>query len=194
MKNKDQILFEKWQQGDDSAFDVIFRKYYKPLCYVAGIKTGDVHQAEDIVQELFTDVLKAKEKIKIKSGVDKYLYGVLFYKCYYFLKKKVNSPSLDEIPFESYNFSSIPSDKLEEIELESNIYNAISNLPEKCRQVFILSRFENKKNREISEILNISIKTVETHISSALKKLTSILSDYLKVFIIGILQIIFKNF
>ena len=52
-------MFKKWQQGDDAAFDILFRKYYKPLCYVAGIKTGDVHQAEDIVQELFTDILKS---------------------------------------------------------------------------------------------------------------------------------------
>lgn len=193
MNSKDQILFEEWQQGDDSAFDILFRKYYKPLCYVAGIKTGDIHQAEDIVQELFTDILQAKEKIKIKLGVDKYLYGALFYKCHHFLKNRVKSPSLDEISFESNDFSTIPSDKLEEIELEANIYNAISNLPEKCRQVFILSRFENKKYREIAEMLDISIKTVETHMSSALKKLASLFSDYLKILIISILQIIFRN-
>ena len=187
-------MFEKWQQGDDSAFDILFRKYYKPLCYVAGIKTGDVHQAEDIVQELFTDILKSREKIRIKSGVDKYLYGMLFYKCYHFLKRRIKSSSLDEISYEINDFSSIPSDKLEEIELEANIYDAISNLPEKCRQIFILSRFENKKNREIAEILKISIKTVETQMNIALKKLTSIFSEYLKVLIVSILHMILKKF
>jgi RNA polymerase sigma-70 factor (ECF subfamily) len=194
LKNQDQILFEKWQQGDDAAFDILFRKYYKPLCYVAGIKTGDVHQAEDIVQDLFTDILRSREKIRIKSGVDKYLYGVLFYKCRHFLKRRIKSTSLDEISFEFNDVSGIPSDKLEEIELEANIYDAISNLPEKCRQVFILSRFENKKNREIAEILHISIKTVETHMGNALRKLATIFSEYFKILIISIIQIVLKSF
>ncbi len=188
MKNEDQILFEKWQQGDDTAIDILFRKYYQPLCYAAGVKTGDVHAAEDIVQELFIDIFKARKKITIKSNIDKYLYGALFYKCYHFMKKKADTASLDEITIEPVDFSTIPSEKLEEIELEASIYEAISKLPEKCREVFILSRFEHKKNREIADILDISVKTVETHMGNALKKLSSILSTYLKLIIVCVIH------
>lgn len=194
MKKEEQIWFENWQNGNDSAFDALFRKFYKPLCYAAGKKTGDINTAEDIVQDLFADIYTKREKIEINTSIDKYLYGALFYKCQNFNKRRENNPGFEECAFEPQDYSSIPSKKIEEIELEAQIYEAIATLPEKCREVFKLSRFENKKNREIAEILNISIKTVETHMNHALKKLGKIFYKYINILIICILHFLFKIF
>ena len=194
MKKEEQIWFENWQNGDDNAFDSLFRKFFKPLCYVAGKKTGNVHEAEDIVQDLFTEIFHKKDKIIITTSIDQYLYGALFYKCRDFNRESKNNHSLDEIYPDPGDPASLPSEKLEEMELEARIYQAITGLPEKCRQVFELSRFENKKNREIAEILNISVKTVETHMSNALKKLGETFLKYLKILIISALQFLFKFF
>ncbi|MBN2521467.1 MAG: RNA polymerase sigma-70 factor [Bacteroidales bacterium] len=193
MKSEEQLWFERWQNGDDKAFDALFRKFYKPLCYVAAIKTRDVHSAEDIVQDLFADIFSKKDKLEIVTSIDKYLYGALFFKCSNFNKKRNINHSLGELSFDPKDITSIPSDKMEEMELEAKIYSAIASLPEKCREVFELSRFQNKKNREIAVILNISIKTVETHMGIALKKLGSIIYEYLNLLIILILYFFLKS-
>jgi RNA polymerase sigma-70 factor (ECF subfamily) len=194
MKKEEQIWFEDWQSGDNKAFDALFRKYYKPLCYVALKKTGNINDAEDIVQDLFTEISNKRGRIEIYTSIDKYLFGALFYKCQSFNKKQnlSLSTSLDDIIFEPMDISGIPSGKIEEMELEAEIYKAIAHLPDKCREVFELSRFRNKKNKEVADILNISIKTVETHISNALKKLGSILYEYLNVLFIVVLNFFFK--
>lgn len=193
MKSEEQFWFERWQNGDDKAFDALFRKFYKPLCYVAAIKTRDVHSAEDIVQDLFADIFSKRDKLEIFTSIDKYLYGALFFKCRNFNKKRNVYHSLDELSNDPKDITSIPSDKMEEMELEAKIYAAIASLPEKCREVFELSRFQNKKNREIAAILNISIKTVETHMGIALKKLGSIFYEYLNLLIIAILYFFSRN-
>ncbi|MBN2611246.1 MAG: RNA polymerase sigma-70 factor [Bacteroidales bacterium] len=193
MKREEQQWFERWQNGDDRAFDALFRKFYKPLCYVAAIKTKDVHSAEDIVQDLFADIFSKRDTLEIVTSIDKYLYGALFFKCLNFNKKRNINHSLDELSFDPKDIMSIPSEKMEEIELEARIYEAIASLPDKCREIFELSRFKNKKNREIADMLNISIKTVETHMGIALKKLGSIFYEYLNMLIIDILYFFSKN-
>ena len=194
MKSEEQLWFERWQNGDDRAFDALFLKFYKPLCYVAAIKIKDVHSAEDIVQDIFTDIFSKRDSLEISASIDKYLYGALFFKCLNYNKKRNINHSFDELSIDPKDIASIPSDKMEELELEAKIYTAIANLPEKCREVFELSRFKNKKNREIADMLNISIKTVETHVGIALKKLGSIFYEYLNLLILAIVYFFPKNF
>ena len=194
MDKEEQIWFENWQNGDDRAFDALFRKFYKPLCYAAGKKTGDIIAAEDIVQDLFADIYNKRQKIEITTSIDKYLYGALFYKCQHYNKKKDVNLSFEDCTVEPRDYSGISSIKIEEIELEALIYEAINSLPERCREVFELSRFENKKNKEIAEILKISIKTVETHMGHALKKLGEIVYKYLNTLVISVLYYLFKIF
>lgn len=193
MKSEEQRWFERWQHGDDGAFDALFRKFYKPLCYVAASKTRDVHSAEDIVQDLFADIFSKRDKLEIVTSIDRYLYGALFFKCCQFNTKRHMNHSLDELSFDPKDTTSIPSEKMEEMEMEAQIYSAIASLPEKCREVFELSRFRNKKNREIAAMQNVSIKTVETHMRMALKKLGNIIRNYYNLLIILFLYFSSKN-
>jgi RNA polymerase sigma-70 factor (ECF subfamily) len=82
----------------------------------------------------------------------------------------------------------VHSDHIEAAELESKIWQIINALPEKCREIFILNRFENKKYSEIASHLNISVKTVETQMSKALKSLRENLKDYIHLLLFILLR------
>lgn len=91
---------------------------------------------------------------------------------------------------EVHNYSDFSqlSDDIEAAELESKIWQVINSLPEKCRKIFELNRFEGKKYNEIADHLNISVKTVETQISKALKTLRDNLRDYMHLFLFLLLK------
>jgi len=186
--NSDHVLFQQWQQGDERAYDELFRKYYKKLCFAAIKTTTNLPDAEDIVQELFIEIYNAKGRIEIKTTIQQYFFGSLYYKCNAYLKNKNNhkfKQSVDDI--EVIDSSSIPSEFIENIEFEAIVFEAIDSLPEKCKQIFELSRFENLKNKEIAEKLSLSVKTVENQMSIALKKLNKSLLPYMNLIVIKIL-------
>lgn len=186
--NSDHILFQQWQQGDDSAYDKLFRNYYKKLCFAAIKTTENLADAEDIVQELFIELFNAKCRIEIKTTIQQYLFGALYFKCNSYLKnnnKHKYNQSIDDIEIDDP--SSIPIEIIENIEFETIVFEAIESLPEKCKQIFELSRFEKLKNREVAEKLNISIKTVENQMSIALKKLNVSLLPYMNLVLIKVI-------
>ena len=192
--DNDHLLIEKWKDGNEKAFEILFKKYYKPLCYIAIQNTGRFEEAEDIVQELFIEIYNNRTKLTIHSNFKNYLFGALYYKCNYFNKKKGRTIPLDVKYNDHTDHSDIPSEILEEYELEKAIYKTIGTLPEKCREIFELSRFERLKNREIADKLSISVKTVETQIGIALKRLAAVILRYNNLIIISLLtlgQIIF---
>lgn len=188
LMSSDHILFQQWQQGDDDAYDKLFRNYYKKLCFAAIKTTENLADAEDIVQDLFVELFNAKNTIEVKTTIQQYLFGALYFKCAAYLKsnnKHKFNQSIDDV--EIGDSSSIPAQILESIEFETLVFDAIDSLPEKCKQIFELSRFENLKNKEVAEKLNISIKTVENQMSIALKKLNSSLLPYMNVVVITVI-------
>lgn len=165
----DKILIEKWKNGDEKSFDILFRKYYKPLCYSVLKRVNNINDAEEIVQDLFTEIYQNKSKVEIEITFSAYINRALYYKYLKFNKAKKGHLSIDENVLDIPENSNDPSLVLEQFELEQKVYNAIQNLPEKCRVIFELSRFKELKYREIADKLNISIKTVENQIGIALK-------------------------
>ena len=184
-------LFDSWKKGDEKAFDMLFRNYYKQLCYIAIKVTGNSTDAEDIVQELFSEIYQNRSKLRIKSSFKNYLLSALYYKCSRFLKKKnkVNFTGLNEITTPP-DTTPAPSEILENYELEIKVYEAIDSLPEKCKEIFRLSRFENMKYKDIAKSLGISIKTVETQMSIALKRLGEVVNKYLYFLVLGLLDML----
>ncbi len=145
--------------------------------------------AKEIVQDSFINLWEKRQSIDISKSVKSYLTTSIRNKCLNYLRdtKKFNTDIiLSDVLFQEVNFEQ--SDKLIEKELSNRINNAIDKLPEKCKEIFVLNRFENLKYKEIAVKFNISIKTVETQISKALKHLREKLKDYL-VFIIALLEI-----
>ena len=188
-KLNDKTTIEALRQGDRQVFDALFRAYYEPLCnYACSMTDGDMDEAEDIVQDRFFKLWEKRLDFDITYSVKSYLYKMVHNAC---LNRIRNEKTRTK--YKEYNATFLASNPVLQVdttsEVEQNINKAIAALPEQCRHVFQLNRFEDLKYREIAEQLGISIKTVENHIGKALRLLRVKLVDYI-AFLISIMIII----
>lgn len=168
-----------------STFQNVFRKFYPQTLFYATRIVGE-DDAEDVVQDAFIELWKRKDEIIDEEHIKAFLFRTTYTYSLNILKHRTitqnYAESIQTISIkrtEYYRPDNNDAIKLiENIELHNEIKIAINELPNKCRQVFIMSYIHGMKNKEIAEILNISIKTVEVHIYKALKYLRKRL-DYL---------------
>ena len=171
----DSNFLSKINDNDEIAFNHVFDTYYVPLCFFANKYLNDIDQARSLVQQVFVDLWTKRHKLSIHYSPKSYLYHAVKNRCIDFLRKEKPSEQLSE---SHENILTLPfQDLMEEAELNDRINSAINSLPEKCREIFLLCRYEDLKYAQIAERLNISIKTVEMQISIALKKLRKKISD-----------------
>jgi len=175
-KISNPIIFQQIKKGDEAAFSRLFDGYYAALCFFAAKYLSDLDLARSVVQQVFVDIWVKREKIDVTQSVKSYLYQSVKNRCIDVLRKKKNNTEISET---IENLNQMPfHDLVEEAELNDCINRAINQLPGKCREIFLLCRFEGLKYAEIAQKLNISVKTVEMQMGIALKKLREILSDY----------------
>ncbi len=177
--------WNKLKEGDITAFEMFFKTYYQPLCNYAYSFIKDKDEAEEIVQSTFLSVWEKRDSLDIKTSLKSYLYTMVRNTSLNVIKhEKIKQKyvgealAVDERSHEGVTQAVLSS------ELEERIQQAIGVLPEQCRLVFKLSRFEELKYAEIAEHLNISIKTVENHMGKALKIMREQLKDYLALWIL----------
>ena len=169
---------------------MLFKSNFKHLCYLAIQYVKDSDTARDIVQEVFFILWKRKEEIDLSKQVRSYLTSAVRNKCLNWLRdnRKFSNSLLDtEDQYIQSNYK--PPDKLIENELKKKIRSSIDELPPRCREVFILSRYENLKYLEIADRLQISVKTVETQMSKALQHLRIRLGEFLTIFMIFVFRL-----
>jgi len=156
-------------QFSKEEFEKLFRDYFKPLVAFAKKYTSDIDAAKEIVHDVFVNLWNKREQIDIQKSVKSYIYTSAYNRSLNYLRdqKKFDFNQSVESSMEN-NFSWSFEENMDAIELEEKINKTIDNLPEKCRQVFMLSRFEGLKYHEIADKLGISVKTVEGQISKAL--------------------------
>lgn len=176
--------------SSDDAFEEAFNTYYRQLAAFSFQYVDDHDLAEEIVQEVFSTVWQKAKEIEIRTSVKSYLYGAVRNACLNYLKHKKIERRYEEQ--EKSKSSIYDVDVVELDELQAEIDSALNQLPEKCRQIFEMSRFEEKKYKEIATELNISIKTVENQIGRALKVMHSSLGKYLPGFIPWVISLIQK--
>jgi len=181
----DDQLLVTLQAGDITAFEMIFKTYYQPLCNYAYSFVHDRDEAEEIVQATFLSVWEKKDNLTIHTGVKPYLYAMVRNAALNVLKheKIKQQHATVELAVAERSAESVTRTVMAS-ELEDRIYKALNKLPEQCRLVFKLSRFEELKYAEIAEQLNISIKTVENQMGKALKIMREQLKDYLPLLIV----------
>lgn len=172
----DPTIFQRIKEGDEEAFSRLFDGYYVALCFFAAKYLGDMDLSRSRVQQVFVDLWVKREKIDISSSVKSYLYRSVKNRCIDYLRKeRITSKTSESVE----NINQIPfRDLVEEAELKKRLNSVINQLPEKCREIFLLCRFEGLKYAEIAQKLNISVKTVEMQMGIALKRLRNNLSDY----------------
>lgn len=167
-------------------FDEIFRQYSKPLFYYAA-KFVEDEVAKDIVQDVFVK-LWADQNLTIKHSLNALLFTMVRNGCLQQLEKQnVRHKYLESTKLlllnEELQFYMEEKTSLIEQELENKLNEVLNNLPDRCLQIFLMSRFDNKKNREIAEELDISIKAVEKQITKALGTIRNEMKDYLPLLI-----------
>jgi len=164
--------------ADEKVFEGIFREYYSGLAAFALKYVRDTEIAEEIVQELFSDMWIKTDLLKIKTSIKSYLFGAVRNACLNYIKhQKVEQKYADRTRYVAPVGES--TDFLELEELKEKIASAMDKIPEKCREIFELNRFEGKRYKEIADELNLSLKTVENQMGKALKIMREELGEYL---------------
>jgi RNA polymerase sigma-70 factor (family 1) len=167
---EDAVLLCAIAQSDIHAFEQLYHRHWHHLFIAAYNVLKDKAACEDIVQEVFLQVWKRRETIHIETTLEAYLHSIVRYSVFRHIKKEqVGSRLFEQLTSRMYNAT--PEDITIEKNIHSHIAGAVSNLPVKCREIYRLSREEQLTHHEIATRLNISTKTVENHISIALKKI-----------------------
>jgi RNA polymerase sigma-70 factor (ECF subfamily) len=181
-----QVL-EKFRQGNQSTFEMIFRAYYQPLCRYAFSFLNNKEEAEEVVQTVFVSVWEKRTALQIETSLKAYLYRMVRNSCLNVIKhEKVKLQHAAHEMYVGEVAAESVMQKVQATELETKITQAIQALPEQCRLVFQLSRFEELKYQEIADQLQISVKTVENHMGKALKLMREQLKDYLPLLLLFI--------
>ena len=165
---------KKWLQlllkDDEKALQLIFDRYYKYLVVTAYNVLHDDHRSKDLVQDVFFDLWKRRENLKVQGSLKSYLRKAVVNRCIDETRRKKRSGTTEEIQdFNQPDQHISPQQQLETEELQQVINRAIDSLPGRCREVFALSRFEGFSHKEIAAKLDISVKTIENQMTKALK-------------------------
>ena len=173
-------------KNNESSFDILFRLYYPRLVYFAK-QYVSYEVARGIAQDVFIIFLDKKPTFDNEYQLRGYLYTLAKNNCLmHQRRKKVKENYANNITGENIQ-NQVYQSALEQLdtsavtfkEMESIIAKTLDSLPPRCREVFILSRYEGKKNRETADILSISVKAVEAQMTNALKVFRVALKDFL---------------
>jgi RNA polymerase sigma-70 factor (ECF subfamily) len=175
---RDTEIIGRIRQGDVKQFESLFRSSYVSLVRYAKTLIKDHDTAEEIVQDLFFRIWKDKEKIKIESSLNGYLFRSVHNRCLHYIEhNKVVERHAEEMSYQQTEYQESPSDILHYKELQTRIAVILERLPEKCGKIFYMSRFEGLKYTEIAEKLSVSVKTVESNMGRALKEFRKELTE-----------------
>ena len=174
------IFREEENTTNISNLEKLFKGHYKSLCNVAFNIVHDRAAAEDVVQDVFLKIWKKREELSINTSLKGYMFrSTINTALNYIENRKRNFPVYNELNEEMVGGVGKAEDHLLETELKEKLTQSINRLPGKCKQIFILSRFEEMRYAEIAEKLNISIKTVENQMGKALRRLRRYLHAYI---------------
>lgn len=163
-------------------FNKLFHDYYTNLSRFAFTYVKDEAVAEELVQEVFVNLWQ-KQELKEISSIRSFLYISVRNRALNHLRDhKTRTLHENDFAIERERDALYEYNEYEHKQLETLVKDAIAELPEKCREIFELSRNENLTYQQIAEQLNISTKTVENQISIAIKKLRVKLKDYMSFF------------
>ena len=177
--NNDREFFDLLSTDAEKAFEWLFRRYFSELCQVVYRVAHDEHLAQDLVQEVLYELWRKRDKLTISISLRAYLKRAVLNRTLNYLRDNRQWSSEERMP-EIAVEESDPVDLLRSEELQELVDAAIEELPEKCRMVFVLSRYEELSYRDIATELGIAEKTVENQVAKALKYLRQRLLPYLK--------------
>ncbi|MDR2928712.1 MAG: RNA polymerase sigma-70 factor [Cytophagaceae bacterium] len=169
--NGEFLLYNRLRNGEERAFKQLYDEHYRRLAVFANTILSDSDLARSVVQDVFVTLYEKREEINIHTSLKSHLFQSVRNRCLNILKhdkitrihhqRILDNSSKIEKPFETLEYN----------ELEKLITDVINSLPEQCKRIFRMSRYDNLSNQEIADHLVLSKRTVETQISKALKRL-----------------------
>ena len=171
---------------DRKAFDRLFNQFYPRLTAYACLFLED-GVAKDVVQDLFLYLWEKSDSLEIHTSLDAYLFKAVYQRCLNHLKqlktRSYHHKLIEDhlLEFAAQFFDPEKNESIRRLymqKLAADIKAAIDSLPDKCREVFMLSYLHDLKNKEISEVLGVSVSTVENHVYNALKVLRKKLANH----------------
>ncbi|HAH56272.1 MAG TPA: RNA polymerase sigma-70 factor [Flavobacterium sp.] len=174
---KDIDLIDALKKGDEKAYTFLVNQYHHKLCVYAFSLTKDHDLSEDIVQNVFLSIWKKKSNLKDELVIKSYLYKSVYNEFIDQYRKEKHLLSLEKKHYDVLSEITEDEDENSLERLIKLVKKEIENLPPKCKQTFILSRQDGLTNIEIAEFLNVSIKSVEAHITKAFSILRKTVGD-----------------
>lgn len=179
--NDEAIIRQTIKNQPEKGFEMIYKRYYRQLCSHSLRFVYSTEIAEDIVSDVFLMFWRNELFKTVKSTYRAYLYTAVRNRSLNYVKAEFGTKGIkekEEILIEKHGDINDPQSILLMNELMNKITQSINNFSPQCQRVFLLSRIEGKKNREIADKLEINIKTVEAHLVKALTSIRKTLSDY----------------
>lgn len=197
MENQEKNICESIRNRDKNAFESVFKTYYKHLCSYANQIVADLDISEEIVQEMFFQLWQKRDSLSIETSLKSYLFRSVHNSCLNHIKhNKVKQSYSQQILHENNDLLGSQYHMDDSKELLELIGTAVEKLPTERKKVFIMIRYEDRKYKEVADILGISVKTVENQMGKAMKFLREELKEYFPAIIIlisFILENIFKS-
>jgi RNA polymerase sigma-70 factor (ECF subfamily) len=177
----DQELLQLLRHDEDMAMTLIFRRHFHNVFNASYRLYPDRMVAEDLTQEVFVELWRRRERLAVNSSLSAYLRRAAVNKTLNHLREtqKIKFVGEDRFPAPESIQESAARSTTEAEELRILIDKAIDSLPERCRIIFVLSRYEDLSHAEIARLLDISAKTVENQVAKALRWLREALGPYL---------------
>ena len=177
----EQKFLERLRNGDVSAYRYLFSEYYSWLCNYVFKLSNDYALSEDIVQETMMKLWENRKTITIKTSLKNYIFKSCHNQFLQHVRRtKVQLDSLDDIRWELLMETYVSEEEDTEHKIKK-LNSLIDQLPSRCKEIFVKSKFEKRKYQEIAEDLGISVKTVEAQMSRAFR----FLREHIHLFLIG---------
>jgi RNA polymerase sigma-70 factor (family 1) len=189
MEREEKMLLSRLKTDDQLAFNEIYHGYWQKLYRHTCRKIKSNEIAEEIVHDIFADLWFRRHTIEITISLNAYLFQSASYLAYRHIKKLKNKDIfINEMAKVMEGEVYTAHHQSEYAELNQMLTSSLSLLPDRCRTVFEMSRFRQLSHREISEEMQITVKTVENQITKALRILKVSLKDYVLIFLFVLLQ------
>jgi RNA polymerase sigma-70 factor (ECF subfamily) len=187
---QDEVLIKCLQKDDGNAFKEIYRRYWRRCYGLAFQKTNDKETAQDITQKIFVSLWERRQVLHIER-LEAYILSAVRYQVLKTIELRLSKEKFIENTPPQYAHENTVENNIFLQDLQQALEKALQQLPEKTQEIYRLSRSENLSGKDIATKLNVSEKTVEYHISQALKYLREQLKPFLEnksVWVISVLQ------
>ncbi len=174
-------LLVRMAADDGDALAIFYRKFWQSLFLRAYNIIKDKAACEDIVQEVFLSLWEKRHTVVIEQSLEAWLHTSTRYQVYHYIKKGRASVGIVEKLEEKLKSLTTPEADFLQKELTERINEAVDRLPERCREIYRLSREAQLSHKEIAQRLNISTKTVEAQLTIALRRIRTVMGEVASV-------------